>query len=158
MAISPCAPIDESKPYPSYQRVEMCPILATRPQYIPPPMSGDEEDIGQAEPSGSVFHIPSTPAGKSRKNEFGDAPKGHAWGIATNFSENSAMLISLRRSGTPSERIVILSIVAAMRQCKSADGARSSVKRVACLLCFPGETVRRTGCPYRRNVRGSSSS
>ena len=101
------------------------------------------------------------------KNEFGDALKGQAWGIATNLTETSAMLISLRRSGTASERIVILIIVAVMRQCKSADWARSSVKRVACLLCFSlgrqsGEQVALTGetsmvLPLHDFLEGSAS-
>ena len=80
MAISPWASIDESNPYPSYRWVEMRPILATLPQFTPLPMPGDEDDIGQAERADSVFPIPSTPAGKSRKKRVRRRSEGPGLG------------------------------------------------------------------------------
>ena len=74
--------------------------------------------------------------GTSSRQTFGKALKDKVWGIAQTFSESPGLLLSLRKSGLSGERIVVLTIEAAMQHSKTAASTKSAAKNVSTLGRF----------------------
>ena len=137
MTISFRSSFADSRPYPAFQGVRLGHIPAIVPQFAPPPITDDEDDLDLGEEHAeSAFPMTPTPVGKSGKRVFVLVLKDQVWGLASNFSETSGLLIALRKAGSSRERIVILTIEAVMKQCESAAGAKSAAKHVTSLLRF----------------------
>ena len=158
MTIAPMPSFAESYPYHVSQGVKLNPISTIEPQFIHPSIEGDERDPALSEERAeSALSRASKPVGKSGKRARGHVLKGYVRKLSTDFSETSALFVGLRKPGTSSGRIVILTTDEATQQSKSADGAKSAAKQVYGIARYFPVRQYEQKVSYGGNPAGSSS-